>query len=95
MELKITERGRELVQAPEFVQSLVKFMKEWEGPHEEGTEHVCRLICLGMCEVDSENGPTLDSPEFEQFFIQHQTEIEEAARPTVDLLLATRKRFLN
>lgn len=93
--MEITQRGREFVQTPEFVESLVKFMKEWEGPLGEGAEHVCRLLCLGMCELDPEHGPALDSPELERFITEHKTEIEEAGRPAVDLVLATQKRFVN
>jgi len=95
MQLQITQRGRELVQTPEFTASLIEFMKDWEGTTDEGTEQACRLIVLAMCEIDPEHGPALDSPKLEQFCIEHQGEIEEAAAPVVDLLLATQKCFLN
>ena len=82
MELRITERGRELVASPEFAAAVIKFMRDWDGPHEEGAETVCQIICLTLCEVDYEHGPGLNSPEFQRFIDEHQHEIEAAVAST-------------
>ena len=81
MELRITERGRELVAGPEFAAAVIKFMRDWDGPHEEGVDIVCRIIGLTLCEVDCEL-PALDSPELERFVDEHQQEIEAAVAST-------------
>jgi hypothetical protein len=95
--LKITERGRELVASPEFAAAVIKFMQDWDGPHEEGAEHVCRIICLTLCEVDYEQGPELDSPEFERFIDEHQREIGAAVASTgcVEILNAMSQRVVH
>ena len=48
MELRITERGRELVASPEFAAAVTKFMRDWGVPHEEDVDTVCRIICLTL-----------------------------------------------
>jgi hypothetical protein len=53
------------------------------------------LICLGLCEIDAEHGPALDSPELESFFIENQSEIESAGRPCVDMIKAMRARVVH
>lgn len=95
MQMKITERGRELVRSPEFVASLVNFMKEWDGPSDLGADNMGRMICLGLCEIDSEHGPALDSPELEAFVTKHKAEIEEVGSSIVPLLCALSSRSVN
>jgi len=88
MELRITERGRELVAGPEFAAAVIKFMRDWDGPHEEGVDIVCRIICLTLCEVAC-GQPALDSPELERFFDEHHQEVEAAIAGTGCLEMLT------
>ena len=96
MELRITERGRELVASPEFAAAVIKFIRDWDGPHEIGVDTVCRIICLTLCEVDCEQ-PALDSPELERFVDQYQQEIEAAVTSTgcVEMLKAMSHRVVH
>lgn len=88
--MEITDNGRALVASPEFAASLVNFMKEWHGRNDEGAAHVCRIICLSLCEINLETGPALDSPELDSFVVENQREIEAAGQPAVAMLNAMR-----
>ena len=91
--MKITDNGRALVASPDFAAGLIKFMQDYDGPRELGADHVCRRICLGLCEVDPERGPALDSLELENFVLEYKSEVESAAKPCVEMLSAMGTRI--
>jgi len=91
MELRITDRGRAQVRSPEFAARVNNFIREWTGPKEMGADHIVRIIALGMCEVDTETGPALDSPELLNFVSQHLDELETVGLKFIRTLKATKR----
>ena len=89
MELRITNRGRELVRSAEFAALVNNFIREWTGPKEMGIDHIVRIIALSMCEVEVKTGPALDSPELLDFVSEHLDELAFVGRRFIKMLNQT------